>query len=319
MLPLATVALVLELVTVGPADDAYWGDCALRVIDRDAGTDRLYGRYLTGSYVESLRGWAEADRTVTRRALALDAAATASVARELRAVDWGQPQGEFDRGAAQLAEILDRAAGGQMKAQALQKPRGNLRENILAEVRSRPLEYLWLDLTLDEYLSRHVLTWDRRVLCSALSELSSRTVIHGKRFVSEERDEYRSRGLDDGARWSWPWILVYVLWTAPLVVLALVRPRWGLAAFVVLASALGVRLLLSAAPMTIVLAFSPIHLLLLSPRGGLYARPYFTLQAVMLVVLVLLPGTEVFRPAIAAVLPVVLVLILRLKRPPGPI
>ncbi len=319
MLPPATVALALsvELLTIGPGAAAPWGDCALRLIDRPGDTDFVYASPAPEReyYSVSVRKWAADDRTITRRPLRLTPEAAEKIAARLKNGAFEPPKEVFDRGAETIAEILDSATGGALRNLGDRPLPGTVRERILDNIRSHTINYLALDLTLDPALHRPATRWEMRVLCAELGELVAKAEPAGAKLVSEERDEYRSKSIDPHDSWSWPWVLVYIFFTAPFVLVAMLFPRAGTAVFGGSIALVGMRLLLSGAPAAAVLVFCPLLVLLLHTALRRYARIYLGLYASFLLLALILPFGAAFHPAIGAVLPVAIMLLLRLENP----
>lgn len=265
------LAVIIELIAVGPGDAALesWGTCALRVIDRRAGTDQVLGAGPPLKYVEAIGAWSQADRTVTRRVLAVPEDAAIVLAKRASAYARGGAEVRPERGlaTAEIAEELDLALRGALEDKDRSSWRRNLlRPMILEPTRRSVWLYVGLDLLLlpsidapkEPLIYDMTPPWERPFLCSELARLVDATKV-----VSEERDAWVSSRIDPRAQWSWPWIAIYALFTGPLFVFALVwsvfasrsRPPWPRVIYGAIAGAVG--MVMIAVPISIALGLGP--------------------------------------------------------------
>jgi hypothetical protein len=302
------LAVIIELITVSSGSgvrDA-WGECALRVIDQRDGSDQLYG-HTREKYGEWARRLPSFDRAVTHRELAMPGDSGGELADRLKA------RAELDPRA--LADELDAVLRGALSRGAKEPARNSLRALILEPIRPNVPLFVAVDLGLTVRADQRPSEWETRFLCEELAGILDRaTLLDGTKFVSKVRDTWVPEGMDRDARWSWPWIIVYVFLIAPLVVLAFVRPRAAEVGWAILGGVLGTIFILLAifggeffSLGFNVAIFPPTHFVFLNPRFR-FARTYWIAHAVLLALLAMLLFGSGLGPAIGAALPVTIAL-----------
>ncbi|MCK6547412.1 DUF4105 domain-containing protein [Myxococcota bacterium] len=243
----------IELVTMGRGGYlySYWGHAALRVTDPRDGSDRAYnfggvelgdgmigvirdgivrGYVYETSFSELLATYAGEDRTITLQGLALDPVQSTRLAERLRALVAGERSHyayhHFDDNCTtRIAEELDRVLDGHLRAMGRAPAAGTWRTRALRPMHEHPWLYVGLDLAYTSVTDRPVTLWDTAFLPSGLAAFLGTASVGGARLASGARDVFRSIGFADETRWAWPWVRLYVLFTFPLCVVALVRPR----------------------------------------------------------------------------------------------
>lgn len=243
----------IELISIGPGDALYaaFGHTALRVRTPD-GADLAYNfggmdfaqrsfylRFLQGrleafpkvtSYAELLLEYAGEDRTVIARSLALPGPAAVQLAAELARLA-GSPDGRYtyhhldDNCATRVAQLLDAATGGALRAGGSGALGVTQRELVLEPLRRRPIASLAIDLSGTGQVDRALTAWDATFLPEGLDRLVDATILEEQPLVVSRRVDYLSQSFDEGVVWDWPWTKVYLLWVLPLMLLGWFAPR----------------------------------------------------------------------------------------------
>lgn len=315
----------IELVTMGRGGYlySYWGHAALRVTDPRDGSDRAYnfggvdladgmlgvirertvrGYVYETSFAELLSTYAGEDRTITTHTLALDPVQSTRLAERLRSLVAGERSyyayHHFDDNCTtRIADELDRVMDGHLRAMGRAPVAGTWRTRALRPMHEHPWLYVGLDLAYGGVTDRAMTLWDTAFLPTGLATFLARATNGGERLVRSETDVFRSIGFADDARWSWPWVRLYVLFTCPLCLVARVRPRLaarvhglvlGLAGLALAALALG-------APYDFfhgnwnLLVLPPTHLVLVAgaatPKGERARALYVLAHAAVLAIL----------------------------------
>lgn len=246
----APAAPTVELVVFAPGEAIYtlWGHAAIRVVDPAGHADVAYNfgsidfsgaffaRMMAGEvdafvakapYHAMAEVYRQERRSIRRLTLDLTPAQAREVAAELAARTADGPSHyryhHFDDNCStQVADTLDRALGGRLKAGAQQPVKATLRHLALGYLRRDTLLYVAVDTLLTAPVDRPITRWQTTFLPDELAKvLRAATTAAGRPLVSSEILEYRGRDADFHPQWTWPWTKIYLLFVAPLLFLAL--------------------------------------------------------------------------------------------------
>lgn len=346
----------IELITMGPGGYlySYWGHSALRVVDPRDGSDVAYNyggidwgeddlaRMMRGyvrafmfvtPFPEVLAGYSGEDRTITRRPLALTPAVARALADRLKAAS-SAPRSEYayhhfyDNCTTRIRDELDHALSGALARLGAERVAGTFRSRVLRPAREHVLLYALLDLSYSGVVDRPITAWDAAFLGGGLEALLERPGEDGARLAPDAHDVFRSIGFDETARWSWPWVLIYTLFVAPLCLFAAWRPELAARLYGLIAGALGLLFVALWTGSTYdffrgnwnVLILTPLHLLLVvagRSRRGLVELA-LGLHLLVLLGLACARGlgllVQVIDPALGLAIPPTLCLVLSLRR-----
>jgi hypothetical protein len=302
---------VVELITMGPGPElySYWGHAALRIIDPQDGSDRVYNfgsvDFSDGFFVRMMRGQVDAfigvstyprteaayvgeDRTFERRTLALTASAASALSQTLRQNHGPKATYRYhhflDNCSTRVAVLLDQASGGQLRDDRPETPTATFRARALAQLAPHPFTAAAVDLCLAHGVDRPISRFEATFLPDALAAqldqrpglVLARTQVHQAPPIRPYR----------------PWWVIAASVTLPLLLLLAFRPRWGLLIYGIGAGVLGTALLLLWLGTTYDFVARNLNLLVLPPTHLLWPflrpdrqRAYGSLHLVILLAL----------------------------------
>ncbi len=248
---------IIELITMGPGKDLYtlWGHAAIRVI-YPGGPDLAYNfgsidfspGFLTrmlqkqveaslsrSQYRTMLAAYSREDRTITRQTLALSPKSARATARKLNQLAQAKSRYRYhhfeDNCATRVAEIVNDAFSHGPKNALTSPSHETFRSLALRPVRQYTWLYVAVDLALSGSADRTVQKWEETAFPAHLAALASTIRVRDQPIVKDEVDAYRSKTATPNARWTWPWIKVYLLLLLPLLAALVWRRRLGVAVF----------------------------------------------------------------------------------------
>lgn len=347
----SSVAPHVELLTMGRGGYlySYWGHAALRVV-RPGGEDLAYnfggldaeedvwsllrrGHTLAFPYrttfADLLATYSGEDRTITRRTLALSPKEAEALAAHLANLTSGPGRAKYvydhfhDNCATRIADELDRALEGKLRAASTDRAPGTFRTRALQPIRGHPLLYVALDLAMSSAADRPITRFETAFQVEGLAALLEATKLprsattagalaEGVPLASAPTDLYRSVHFDDDRPWTWPWIDVYLFFGVPAALLAFFAPRLGARLLGLTFGLLGLGLAILSATTSYdflsrswdVLVLPPTHVLLALAPGRLdrLLAAYLRVHAGILAALLAASSAGLVAPAIGPAL-----------------
>ncbi len=344
----------------GPYLYSFWGHSAIRVVDPLRG-DLVYNfgsvdfsgdfflRMLRGeveafvgvsTYEATARTYVEEDRTLTRRVLDLTPEQAESIASHLANYQRAGQRQRYvyhhfkDNCVTRVAAEIDRALDGALSHDARTRYTSvTFRDEALGAIRRNGLWAVAVDLAIAGATDRRMTVWESAFLPARFDALLDDAKIDGRPLVRETVDVYRSKHIDENARWTWPWIHVYLFVLAPLCLLIGWRPRIGAIVFGLLIGLLGIAVFLLWAPTdydftrhnwnVVVLPMTHLGVAIgarrkLWPRWSVRIQVYLLAHAIALVLLTWLHlmgfVAQSIGPSVALALPPALLLTGKIRR-----